>query len=58
MAGGWSIKAMHRLIMLSATYQLSSDHDSRAAEVDPADELTLAVPAAAASTPNRSATRS
>ncbi len=38
MAGGWSIKAMHRLIMLSSTYQLSSDYDSRAAEIDPANE--------------------
>ena len=38
MAGGWSIKAMHRLIMLSSTYQLASEYDSRAAERDPADE--------------------
>ncbi len=38
MAGGWSIKAMHRLIMLSSTYQLSSEYDSHAAEIDPADE--------------------
>jgi hypothetical protein len=38
MAGGWSIKAMHRLIMLSSTYQLSSDYDARSAELDPADE--------------------
>ena len=38
MAGGWSIKAMHRLIMLSSTYQLSSDYDTRGAEIDPADE--------------------
>jgi cytochrome c553 len=26
-ATGWSIKALHREIMLSATYQMSSDHD-------------------------------
>jgi hypothetical protein len=32
---GWSIKSMHRLIMLSSTYQLSSDGSSRAAEIDP-----------------------
>ena len=32
---GWSIKAMHRLIMLSATYQMSSAGSSRAAEIDP-----------------------
>jgi hypothetical protein len=38
MASGWSIKAMHRLIMLSSTYQLSSDYDARSAELDPADE--------------------
>ncbi len=33
--GGWSIKAMHRLIMLSSAYQMSSDANPRAAEVDP-----------------------
>ena len=38
-AGGWSIKAMHRLIMLSATYQLASDRSAISAEADPADEL-------------------
>ncbi len=37
-ASGWSIKAMHRLIMLSATYQLSSESDSTATGTDPADE--------------------
>ena len=26
--GGWSIKAMHREIVLSQTYQLSSENDS------------------------------
>ncbi len=31
----WSIKAMHRQIMLSNVYQLSADLDARAAEVDP-----------------------
>jgi Protein of unknown function (DUF1553)/Protein of unknown function (DUF1549)/Planctomycete cytochrome C len=36
---GWSIKAMHRRIMLSRTYQLSAAEDSRAASVDPANEL-------------------
>jgi hypothetical protein len=44
MAGGWSIKAMHRLIMLSATYQLSSEYDSSAAAADPADELLWRFP--------------
>lgn len=31
---GWSIKQLHREIMLSATYRLSSDHDAGNAEVD------------------------
>lgn len=31
---GWSIKAIHREIMLSATWQLSSAPDSRNAEID------------------------
>ncbi len=37
--GGWSIKAMHRLIMLSTTYQMSSRYDARAAETDPENTL-------------------
>jgi len=36
---GWSIKAMHRLIMLSNTYRMSSDISSRAAEMDPENRL-------------------
>ena len=32
---GWSIKSMHRLIMLSSTYQMSSDGSSQAVEIDP-----------------------
>jgi hypothetical protein len=32
---GWSIKAMHRLIMASAAYQQASQHDARSAELDP-----------------------
>jgi hypothetical protein len=36
---GWSVKAMHRLVMLSATYQMSSRHDPRAAERDPDNRL-------------------
>jgi len=35
MASGWSIKALHRDIMLSATYQLSSVHDADNARLDP-----------------------
>ena len=32
---GWSIKALHRSIMLSATYQMSSHSDARHSEIDP-----------------------
>jgi cytochrome c553 len=38
-ASGWSVKAMHREIMLSATYQLSCDRDERAMQVDGGDQL-------------------
>jgi hypothetical protein len=38
-AAGWSIKALHRAIMLSATYQLDSVSDGRAAAVDPENSL-------------------
>ncbi len=43
-AGGWSIKAMHREIVLSATYQLSSDEDTRSAALDPDDRLLWRFP--------------
>jgi len=36
---GYSVKAMHRLIMASATYQRSSDFDARAVETDPDSKL-------------------
>jgi hypothetical protein len=36
---GWSIKAMHRTIMLSATYQMSAAYDSAAAQIDPDNRL-------------------
>ncbi len=32
---GWSMKAMHRLMMLTNAYQMSSDYDAKAFEVDP-----------------------
>ncbi len=35
----WSVKEMHRLIMLSSTYQQSSRHDARAAAVDAGNRL-------------------
>ena len=39
-ASGWSIKAMHRLIMLSQTYQLAAaDDDPHDAQLDPANDL-------------------
>jgi len=38
-ASGWSIKAMHRLIMLSQTYQLAADDDPHDAEIDPPNDL-------------------
>ncbi len=38
-ASGWSIKALHREILLSATYRMSCDHDEHNAAVDPANRL-------------------
>jgi hypothetical protein len=38
-ASGWSIKAMHRLIMRSAVYQQASRADSESLALDPDDEL-------------------
>lgn len=39
-ACGWSLKKLHRLIMLSNTYQMSSQHDPRHFAIDP-DNLLL-----------------
>jgi mono/diheme cytochrome c family protein len=36
---GWSIKKLHRLILLSNTYQQASDHNERAAALDPDNRL-------------------
>ncbi|MGD9856804.1 MAG: DUF1549 domain-containing protein, partial [Planctomycetaceae bacterium] len=36
---GWSIKAMHRLLMLSSTYQMSTQYDAGAATQDPENRL-------------------
>jgi hypothetical protein len=36
---GWSVKAMHRMIMLSSAYQMSSDGDKKSLEVDPENRL-------------------
>ncbi len=44
MEKGWSIKEMHRLIMLSQAYQMSSSQDDKAAQVDPDNRLLSHVP--------------
>jgi hypothetical protein len=36
---GWSIKAMHRLIMLSSTYQMSTEFNANFAKSDPENRL-------------------
>ncbi|SIO61595.1 Planctomycete cytochrome C [Singulisphaera sp. GP187] len=36
---GWSIKAMHRIIMLSSTYKMSAAFDPKGGEVDPENLL-------------------
>jgi hypothetical protein len=36
---GWSIKELHRLIVLSQTYQMSGSRDDRAALIDPDNRL-------------------
>jgi hypothetical protein len=36
---GWSIKKLHRMILLSNTYQQSSDYRTNAAEADPDNKL-------------------
>jgi hypothetical protein len=38
MEGGWSVKRLHRLIMSSAAYRLSSGPDSANAGIDPDDK--------------------
>ena len=37
-AGGWSVKAMHKMILLSRSYQLSSADDEHDRALDPNDE--------------------
>ncbi len=41
---GWSIKALHRLILTSATWQQSSAPETRALEKDPGNRLLWRVP--------------
>lgn len=38
-ADGWSIKKLHKLIMLSGAYQQVSDDDAKSAKIDPANQL-------------------
>ncbi len=38
-SGGWSIKALHRLLVLSATYQMASVEDEKNQAADPQNEL-------------------
>jgi len=39
MAGGWKLKRLHKLIMLSAAYQMSAAADAAALRADPANTL-------------------
>jgi hypothetical protein len=41
---GWSIKAMHRLIMCSSTYRMSSRDNQAARQVDPENQLLWRIP--------------
>jgi hypothetical protein len=43
-AGGWSVKKLHRLIVLSATYRLGSAEHPQAAAVDPDNRLLARFP--------------
>ena len=44
MAEGWSIKSVHRAIMLSRTYQLSGAATAKQSELDPSNELLARFP--------------
>ena len=43
-ASGWSIKPIHREIVLSETYQLSSEYDGQDAAIDPDDRFLWRFP--------------
>jgi cytochrome c553 len=43
-AGGWSVKALHRLLLLSSTYQMASIPNARALQADPSDRLLWRMP--------------
>ena len=36
---GWKLKALHRMIMLSKTYQMASDSNVQSLEIDPGNDL-------------------
>ncbi|HAV61859.1 MAG TPA: hypothetical protein DCY13_05800, partial [Verrucomicrobiales bacterium] len=42
--GGWSVKAMHRLILLSRTYRQAAVRDTDALAKDPSNELLAGFP--------------
>lgn len=44
MDSGWSIKAMHRTIMLSHTYRMGSERTPEALEIDPSNSLLSSYP--------------
>jgi hypothetical protein len=41
---GWSIKALHRLLLLSSTYQMACSPNEEAAKVDPGNRLLWRMP--------------
>ena len=41
---GWSVKALHRMILLSSTYRMSSQVDPGAAQIDPQNRLLHHMP--------------
>jgi cytochrome c553 len=43
-ASGWSVKALHRLILLSSTYQMAGTADPRGLQADPHDRLLWRMP--------------
>jgi hypothetical protein len=43
-ANGWKIKRLHKMICLSSTYRMSGKVDSKAMEVDPANQLLWRFP--------------
>jgi hypothetical protein len=44
MDSGWSVKSMHRLIMLSHAYRVSGERDAKSFEVDPSNDRLGAFP--------------